>query len=603
MGRIKVIVRLLVACCICALVLRLIEESNVLATHRARRNHLLPTTLKDVSQISLTLVDGQKVSFTADDGGWEMTHPRHGRALTSSVLRLLDTLEQAPLVEYIDAEEFALRDVSAADFGFDNPVGHLALRGPRTDIKLTVGDCDAVTNGLFVSFDTDDGVCVTTPALREFFLKPPLDYADRRIFQCDMSMVHTVIIRRPSLPDIKLVRDISQRRQWNIAQPKARADWEAVGQLFDLLASATVIEAFPSSMQVPGDGFDQREAPSITLFCKNDLAGQTLVLGNPVPGDADLTYARGPDGIVCVTGAVRRLALASALDFRDRRLFPAASPLSIQSISIDADGRTLSLRRADSGWAITAPVSDKAEPGEVAALVDAILPLRAERFAPFDVATSDSRIASIALVSKQGRFSFGVYGETPRFPGRLGLLPDESDTLCLVSAATVSNILARCRDPRTLLSRTVLAVNEDRVSAVTLSRPGLPDERIEKVGGEWAAAAPGRVVDEPTVRRFFAAAAEIRAETIAALAPTNTLPLDGGAEIIFDLDDGTALRRVLTIGPRLESGHPAGVKGHDPVFLLSPETASILTRPFYTVETAAPAEATFTPPATEPESK
>ncbi len=605
MGRKKIILRLLAACFFCALVLKLIDDNARYNPRLTRRGRLLPAPLGDVSQIHLTLADGQRVSFAADTEGWKMTEPRHGRALTPAVQRLLDAFEQAPLLEYIDAEDFVLRELSPADFGFGNPIGQIVLRGPHTGIKLVVGDCDAVTNSLFVSFDTDKGVCVTAPSLREFFLRDPLDYADRRVFQCNMSMVHTVVLRRPSLGDIKLVRDNSRRNQWNIAQPfEARADWDAVGRLFDTLASATVVNDFQSSAQIPAEGLDQHGAPSITLFCKNDLVGQTLVIGAPVPGDGDLTYARRHDGILTVTGSVRRLVLASAHDFRDRRLFPAAPPLSVQSLSIEADGRVVSLRRTDSGWTITAPVSDLAEPSEVAALIDRLLSLRAERFASFDARSCGPRIASATVVSQQGRYSFGVYGPTPDADGLPGILPDGSDTLFLVSAAMVSNILGNCRDPRPLLSHTVLSLGEKQVRAVSLSRPGMPDERIEKVAGEWSAAVPGRLVDEPTVRRFFAVVADVRAESVAALAPTNSLPLDGGAEISFDLDDGTSLRRTLTIGPRLENGgRAATVKGHDAVFLLSPETASVLTCPFYAIDSALAVETPPTSTETDEESK
>ena len=603
MGRKKVILRLLAACLTCAIVLRLLNDDALSPARRMRRGRLIATSLRDVNQVSLTLSDGRKVALRADDDGWVMTEPRNAPALTPAVQQLLDAFEQAPLHEYIDEEEVALRELTSADFGFDNPVGQIALRAPSFGIKLTVGDSDAVTNGLFVSFDADGGVCVTDPSLREFFLKSPLDYADRRVFRGSMRMVHTIVLRRPTRGDVKLVRDTA-RRQWLITQPmEARADWDSVGRLFSVLTAATVIDDFTSDSAIPAGALDQGDAPSITLFSKNDLVGQTLVLGDSPPGNADITYARSANGVFTVTGAVRRIVLAPAHDFRDRRLFPASTPISVQSLSLETAGNALSLRRAQKGWTITAPVSDNAEPGEVAALIDAILDLRAERFAPFDGKDAPPRLATVSVGSTQGRFAFDVHGELPDFPGRAGILPEGSDTLFVVSASTVSNILGRCRDPRPLLSRTVLAVDEEHVRAVTLSRPGTPDERIEKVGGEWAAAAPGRLVDEPTVRRFFAAAAEIRAETVAALAPTNALPLDGGSEITFDLDDGTALRRVLTIGPRLGSGHPAGVKGRDAVFLLPPETASILTRPFYTVEAAATGESPTPSPATEPESK
>ena len=609
MGRNKVIIRLLVACCICGTVLWHLECDSRQTDGQIHRTRLFPYPLKDVTGISLSLENGAEVVLEASPSGWNTTSPSQGRANAQTVQRLLDAFEQAPLLDHLDPATISDCELKDEDFGFDKPLGVIDLFGPRFDIKLKVGNCDAVTNGLFMSFAQHTGkerhVFVTTPALREFFLMTPADYMDRRVFQCNMSMVHTVILRRPALGDVKLARDERNRHQWNIVQPvSARADWDVVGNLFDVLAAATFVDNSPDAAKQPASGLGQGEAPSVTLFSKNDLAGQTLALGDRVPGNADLTYARGPSGVMTVTGAVRRLVLTPAYEFRDRRLFPSTRIPEVQSLSIDTEGRSLALRRADDGWSVTAPVSDAADSDAAAALMQEILSLRADGFAPFTLQTAGARIATVALTLGRDRapFSFTVHALPADAEGRIGILPEGLDALYLAPAQTFSNILARCLDPRPLISRTVLAINEEHVRAVTVAGTA-ETQRVEKVSGEWIAAAPGRKVDEAAVRHLFEALAAVHAESVASLVPSEAPPLAGGAEIAFDMDDGATLRRILAIGPRQADGYPAALKGRDIVFILSPETASALTRPLFAPEGPALGGVQAPPPQADKEPK
>ena len=611
MGRYKVTIRLLVACFICGIILWHIEGKGKTSATQQRSDHLLPYHLKDVNAIHMTLASGREIDLESSPSGWNMAAPSRSRAATPTVQQMLDAFEQAPLQETIDLEDQKLRELTMADFGFDNPVGRITISGPSFRYQLVFGDCDAVTNGLFVigstgqRQDPDQKVLVTSPSLREFFLKTPEDFMDRRVFQCNMSMVHTVILRRPAQGDLKLVRDAKNRHQWNIADVRLkkeidndarpvviRADWDVVGRLFDILAAATFIDNYPDGSTPQTSGFDQNESPSVTLFSKNDLAGQTLFIGDRVPGDADLAYARGPAGFMTVTGAVRRLVLAPAYDFRDKRLFPPAKSMEIISLSIDTDGHSLSLRQTDSQWYLTAPVSDAAEKSDVTTLINTLLPLSADRLEPFNEKDAGKRIASATVVTKRDSkpFAFSIYDPASDSGGRLGILPDASDTLYFVPSMAVSNLLSNCIDPCRLISRTVLAINEDNVRAVTIAGPGVATQILEKVVGEWKSAIPGRQADETAIRHFFNAVAEVRAMSVASLLPADSMSLAGGTEIAFDMEDGTSLRRILTIGPRLEAGYQACVKGRDATFILSPETVSGLTRPLFLTEATAQTE-------------
>ena len=139
--------------------------------------------------------------------------------------------------------------------------------------------------------------------------------------------------------------------------------------------------------------------------------------------------------------------------------------------------------------------------------------------------------------------------------------------------------------------------------AVTIAGSGVTTQRIEKIAGDWKSATPGRQIDEAAIRRFFTAVASIRAESVAALAQTDALPLSGGAEISFDMDDGASLRRILSIGQRKEDGYPAAVKGRDTIFLLSPDTVSGLTQSLFLPEEPAPTEPSVNPPLADKDPK
>ena len=604
MRRLKIIARLAIACFVLVAVLWQINKMSTTVDRRARHGEtLVGSPLKDVIRIDIEFANAKQVSLEADAGGWSIIGPRSMRASEPAVMELLDTLEFARRDDFIDSDEMELRGLTLENFGLaPTPFGTIRVVGRHFDLKLVAGDCDPLTNGFFVALEPPGGriggVFVTDASLRSVFLKSPEDFADRRVFQCNLSLVHTVILRRPSGGDIKLLR--AGRHQWKITQPyEARADWNAVGRLFDILAAATVEGEYLADAPSARTSLDKAGSASIVLFSQDDFAGRTLFIGDSVSGGGDLAYAQYPDGgAITVTGALRRaILLSDARDFLDRSLFPPAKSTAVKAISVESAGHHLSLRcTGKGGWSFAAPVSSAAEPGKVAPMIDGILSLKAEELAPFDQSASGPRIAAATVDLASGRVAFDIYNAPSGVPDRLGLLPEGSPSLFVVPGATVSNLLALCTDPLPLLSRTVASVKEDDVRAVTVARPGAFEERIVRSAGEWAAAEAGRAVDEVSVRSFFSAAALVRAETVAALAPTNSMPSEGFAEIAFDMADGASLRRIITIGPRTSGGHYARVKGHDTVFLISPETASALASPLLIPEVAAPAGESATPP-------
>ena len=494
MGRMKTMARLLTAVTAFGLILWQFERFSGAVSHRRpREGMLVGVPLRDATRIDIEFTNAKEVVLEAGSDGWSIVGPPRMRASTPAVMELLDSLEFARRDDFIDSHEMTLRGLTLGDFGLaPSPRGSIRVTGRHLDLKLVAGDCDPFTNGLFVAFDMSSGrgggVYVTDASLRSVFLKSPEDFADKRVFPCDMSLVHTVILRRAVL-------------------------------------------------------------------------------------------------------------LSDEKDFRDRSLFPATKAAAVQTLSIESADHHLSLRRAGKeGWALAAPVAAAADPDAVADLNASVLSLKADELADFKSAVVGPRVATASVELSSGRVAFEIYGAAPDEPARMGILPEGSSTLFLVPAANVSNLLASCANPIPLLSRTVIAVKEEEVRSVTVSRPGAFEDRVVRSSGKWTSAEAGREVDDAAVLRFFASAAFVKAKTVAALAPTNAMPAEGFAEIAFDMADGASLRRILSIGPRIPDGHYACVKGHDTVFLISHETASALAQPLFIPEVAAPAGEPIAPP-------
>lgn len=577
----KTTFRLLCACAVCFGILWAIDNAGP-GRGAMRRDRLLGFALRDVDQLMVERPDGRIVELRLQGENWRLVRPREVSANGEAVSMALDELERAPVLERIDNHDMELRELSLADFGLAPPRGRVVVRSPRTRVEMLCGDCDAATNGLFVKFEPGSDVYVTAPSLRSLLALSDRDFADRRLFSQDMRLVNAVVIRRPEAGDLKLVR--SGRASWTITQPtEAPADWDAVADFFETLSGSTAIDfagaGAPSSI-------DPATAATIRLFTQSDVAGRSVLVGGRVPGEADIAYAQGGDGaVVVVTGALRRAAMMTAYDFRSRRLFPSSSARPVSAVSVETPSASVSLRRSEGGaWALAAPIAAAAEPGEVAALIDAILSMSADRLAPAglaDAGSTSNRIATITMAYGDATVVLDAFRRDDDPSGRIAVLPKDSDTLFLVPPAAISNVTDKCGDPRGLVSRTVIDIDPDAVRAITVSRGGNATndvEAAERLAGEWSSATPGRELDGPALLALLAAVHPLKAASVISAERDDETPLaEDGVVIAFDFADGPTLRRSIVLGPPENDGsRQACVTGSDILFSLAPDVAARL---------------------------
>lgn len=582
----KTTFRLLCACATCLGILWAFDHATP-EPHGTHNGRLLGFNMTDADQLLIERNDGRIIELRQQRGEWRLVRPRAAMANDETVRKALDELERATIIERIDSHDLQLRDLSHGDFGLTPPKGRVIVRGTRFRAEILYGDYDAATNGVFVKFEPGIDVFVTSPSLRSLLSLSDRDFADRRLFPSDMRLVKAIVIRSQETGDLKLVR--SGRFAWTITQPvEAPADWDTVARFMDILSSSTSLDFARAGAPL---SMDPASATTIRLFAQNDVAGHSVMIGGHVPGEVDHAYAQDQDGaVVVVTGALRRAAMMTAYDFRSRRLFPSSSSRPVKALTIETPSASITMRRGDGGdWSLTTPVAAPAEPDAIAALVDSILSLSAERLVPTTAwdAPDVRRLASVAVAYGEERVAFDILENPGEARWKVALAREGETMLFLVEPSAVEGILAACAYPRAVVSRTMIDLDPDAVRTVTISHGGEVQESAERLAGEWTSATPGRKLDSGALMALLAAVRPLRAASVvSAERDEDPFPADDTLVIAFGFADGATLRRSIVVGaPAGDGSRQAYVTGSDILFSLASETAAALARPILMPDT------------------
>lgn len=588
MRRLKIILRLTILCFAAGITLYFLNKPGMENALRGKHGKtLFSTAFRGVDHIVIEPYSGKKLEFQRRLSQWEIIYPETRRALDAPLLQMLDTFERAPVLDFIDKQDIKNGELSKDLFGLCPYRCKLTLSGQQFKTALEIGDYNTFTNGVFATFDFEKGVFVTSPEIGKYCNAKLADFADRRLIHTNIRKVNTIVLKRKEQGDLKFVRN--GRHNWTITQPvEVIADWEKLDMFLRMLAAATDEHCGETDSVAfsGGYGLDNPEAVAVQLFCQNELTGQTFYFGNRVSGDADLVYARGPENtVMSVSNALYQIVTAPLDDFRDRRVLPTSSSLSVMALSVDSPAGGFTLRRGkDNFWEILSPVAEPAEPAAAAELIDTILSLKATSFEPFDANSATSRLFSATLSTDSEKIKLSVFNFLEASAPLLAVVPENASTMYMVPPEAVSNIFTKCSDPRTLISKSILSLRVESIRAMTVSRKDGTMEKIERKNGKWAASDSPLEPDTAALERILGMLSALRAEAVEAVSLSADTPFETETEITLDLDDADAPKRVLLLGPRTDAGVHAMLKGHDPLFLLSQETVLLLTRPLLTPE-------------------
>ena len=520
--------------------------------------------------------DGQAIECRYDGRLGRLVRPLAARADPIAIARLLDALQELPRGDVLLPPKRLGNPY--APYGLDAPRAAISIIAGAATNRVLIGRRTPLGDGVYVRQSDQAGLVRLDPALLDLLPAGAEALRDRALLSGAPADIDRLDVRGPA-GYLQLAR--AEHNGWRLYQPfAARADAATVAALVEKLLACSVVQFVQDGV---GDlapyGLDSQSAVAAVLNTDSGDGSQVLVLGDPLPNDPALVYARlqAENSVYAVPQDVRKALLVAPDELRDRHL-PGLAPDELRSLRIEAGEAALEFRQEDDGaWRIAVPIRAPADADAVRGLLRAWTDVRLVAFE--NAATSAPPPAwtrEIRLMPRHDRAPAVVLRAAPR--------PDDTNA-CLVAVegeasvavAAPARLLDFPLDPRPYRARDVLAFAPADVDRIRIAS-GETTVQIDRDPntGQWVPAAPW-------IDGLVAALAPLRAESIlpaaAALPPGAFTPPH--LVLSVRLRGASGLAATLTIGAETEPGGPrlATLRGRDFVFTLTPWTVAALTPP------------------------
>ena len=478
----------------------------------------------------------ERIVVARVDGRWRLESPLAAEADEPAVKRIIDAVTLAEPIDELSAADMSALGRSLRDFGLAAPRFSVTLTSPSRRVSYVFGRLTPSGKEVYVRRDEARAV-FTVPAQTKTALACPVEsLRRRRLFRFAPTDVEAIGLKNAGEPLSKLLR---KDGEWRLVEPSsAPADNRVVAELVQALCDARIL-----SYATPGGAHGLGDDEGYVLSLRD-------VFGNvekAVLGAADGTnavWALTPEGAnVQVSAALKRLCRKRQKDVEDTRLFPVDAK-AVRTFSVAADGVTYALSReaATAPWRMVAPAN-----------------------APADLSAAD-RLLARALAIRS-----------------VDALPEGDGARLAFAIATAETNFPPC----------AVAVNflppDERLPdlhAKLIFR--LPREKIRRIRVETAAgAAWDATASAPLLAAVEAGIVASRVEEVvmgAGVFERCGFHQPSYAIMVEMEDEASSMKKLLIGATAPGGGRFAIVGGSEAVFVLSPETVSLLTKPVETVK-------------------
>lgn len=587
MPRIKTTIRLLIACIIAGTCLLLIDRHNEKQSlRRVNSSKLYPNHFDEINRVVLSPAGEAKREFHLDADGWKIVSPVSSPASESSIQKMIDAFEAAPLYDLLSREEIDLRKLNDSHFGLDTPCGILEIYGPRTSTTIKIGNSTIMTNEVFARIDNESDILVTTPELTEYFKKPLEDFADRRLLKANVRDTEILLIEQPGLPSLRVQR-AKDNLSWQITSPsQGQADWTEIGNYLELLHTAR-IKTFPYGQEYKNPIGE----PLLTLklFNSNTPFPATITIDGQIPDEPDTYLAHNDSGTeVTIDGdIVRKLAITDN-DIRDKRILPSGPTLNVTFFSITpASGPSISLDKTiKNDWSVVSPIKANADQENVSGLVNSILKTTAQNYIPterlknYNASAITGPIITIRTPSTTNRLSCTLLVRSAA-QTNAAIIVDEAQFAAILPASKLANLFDIIQEPHKLVGKTITAIATNDLRTIAVTKQGLPTEKFLKHGNsDWELSedmATNLVINANGLKTLVDTISNLTAEEVVAIIGSDvneahyqlTSPR---LEIKLDYQDETIPSTVIAFGATTpQGGTYATIRGEGIVFEISSE--------------------------------
>jgi hypothetical protein len=364
------LVLLIVASALGVFIFALDRCSQSTRDRQERAAHIGRANRRDIRGI--TIQNGEEtIRLKADGDDWKMIAPWNDDADIGVIDQLLDALQGLHSDDFItDLGRGEKKREILKEFGLNKPRLRLRLEGKKMPGELQFGQDTAVQGECYLRVGDDDAVYVVSNDLKNIVSKKAEDYRDHRMTPFLTTLISRAILR-VSGGEIELSRE---QDNWFLQRPiKARANNDAVVDLFTKM-NQTQIARFISDEKAGAATFGiDSPARAVTLFGGENGKAE-IIVGNSVPSDPQLIYARLPErnSVVEVEKEFAALFDVTPNDLRDRKIARLNNDL-IDRVKIEKpDQPVLVLGRQENKWRFLNPIQSSANGRTVGALIQTL---------------------------------------------------------------------------------------------------------------------------------------------------------------------------------------------------------------------------------------
>ena len=545
-------------------------------TERTRLEQARRAFRFDPARVDRLLINSGELSIDCrlKNRQWSLVHPIAARADPVAIERLLGALQELPRGDIILPPRRTLNPY--APYGLDDPRATLSIIEGAVTNRILIGRRTPLGDGVYVRQSDHAGLARINTSLLDLLPASADALRDRSLLSGTPAAIERLDIRGPA-GYIQLARD--PQGVWRIFQPfTSRVDPASVSALVETLLSCSVAHFVQDAVSdLAPYGLDSQSAVTAVLNTDSGDGSQMLSLGDPLPNDPTLVYARlqAENSIYAVPIAVRQALLVRPDDLRDRRL-PGIDPEAIQRIRIEESESVLEFSRDNNDvWQLTAPIHAPADPEAIQALLRSWADVRLSSFEnqpSTNSPPSSTRTIRIELRSAEAPPLVFHLAPPPQPTENVRISIDGDSSPALASTTL---LLDFSLDPVLYRSREILYIPTSDISSLRIDA-ATQTRRLERdpSTGQWSPASPW-------IDRLLSELTPLRAQSLVAMEPT-----DAGFETPFLsltllLRGQSGLATTLLIGNEITPGGPrwATVRGRDIVFTLSPLTVESLQPP------------------------
>ncbi|NKB22838.1 MAG: DUF4340 domain-containing protein [Kiritimatiellae bacterium] len=528
-----------------------------------------------------------------DENQWFLRRPVNARADAGMIDRIFTQLGGLSRNAVITSDDLKKHGSTLADYGFVRPRAQLTWGdGARRD-TLWVGHDAPVGNSIYIKFEHEPDILVTSSDLMAFFPKDPQRFRDRILFDREVAQVKRIDIQRKE-GFLRIAR--TDHHAWEIQQPlEGRADLSTVLQLVDDILDLR-IEHFIADgvVDTAAYGFDDVNM-QVSLLMEGVDQVQTLYLGKKYEKDESLVYAKRnrEDSVVAISDKIFSKLNMKANELRDSRLLAFPS-YQIDTIMIEQKNEVLEFRRVEKEtWKIVHPAEWEADNERVESMLMAWMETRVQTFYDHSVTNLHARgfvkplcvikfSRNHAINDMQEMVVIQISSEEPD-DGLVTVKVDPGKAYYKIS----DSVLEKTRlNPLYFRNRQVLSLSSHDIRKVTLSING-KEQVVEKNGqGNYQPSfVDGGELSEKVLKEVIRTVTDLWAEEYIEESPKDLsiFRLDPPQAVLrLGLSGEAGIGKAILLGKTSPSkGRYAMIRGQDVVFTLDDKSAATIIQSMY----------------------